>query len=76
MAHLGTEVEAEDAEVAYVELLLHLRLELLHLSFFSAGDDEVIDVDANEQDSALAAPPVLCHLVRALLEAHHLEHGV
>ena len=48
LAHFDVEVEAEEAKVAYVERLLHLRLEHLHLLLFSAGDDEVIDVDANQ----------------------------
>jgi hypothetical protein len=58
LVHFDAEVEAEEAEVAHVELLLHLCLELHHLSFLSAGDDQVIDVDADERDSAPAALPV------------------
>ena len=45
LAHFDAEVEVEEAEVAHV---LHLRLECLHSISFSAGDDEVIDVDADE----------------------------
>ena len=45
LAHFDVEVEAEESEVAHVKCLLHLRLEHLHLLLFSAGDDEVIDVD-------------------------------
>ena len=48
LAHFDTKVEAEEAEVAHVECLLHLRLEHLHLLFFSDDDDEVVDVDANQ----------------------------
>jgi hypothetical protein len=47
LAHCDTEVEAEEAEVAHVKRLLHLRLEHLHLLLFSADDDEVVDVDAD-----------------------------
>jgi hypothetical protein len=48
LVHFDAEVEAEEAEVAHVECLLHLRLECLHSSFFSASDDEAVDVDADE----------------------------
>jgi hypothetical protein len=47
LAYFDTEVEAEEAEVIHVEHLLHLRLEHLHL-LFSIGDDEVVDVDADQ----------------------------
>jgi hypothetical protein len=46
--HLDDEVEAEEAEVAHVEGLLHLSLERLHFSLFCTGDDQVIDIDADE----------------------------
>ena len=72
LAHLNAEVEAQEPEIAHVESLLHGRLELLHLRI-SAGDDEVVDVDPNQQDRAPTAPPVHRRLVRALLEAHLLE---
>jgi hypothetical protein len=45
--HCDTEVEAEEAKDAHVEHLLHLRLERLHLLLLSAGDDEVVNVDAD-----------------------------
>jgi len=43
---LDAEVEAQEPEIAHVESLLHGRLELLRIS---AGDDEVVDVDPNQQ---------------------------
>jgi hypothetical protein len=46
--HLDAEAEAEEAEVAHVKDLHHLRLERLHFLFIHAGDDEVIDVNADE----------------------------
>jgi hypothetical protein len=54
--HLDAKVEAEEAEVAHVEGLLHLSLERLHFSLFRAGDDQVVDIDADEQDRASTAP--------------------
>jgi hypothetical protein len=48
LAHFDTKVEVEEAKAAHVKRLLHLRLECLHLLLFSAGDDEVINVDANQ----------------------------
>ena len=39
MVHLDAEVEAECAEVAHVEGLLHLSLERFHFILPSAGDD-------------------------------------
>jgi hypothetical protein len=48
LALFDAEVEAEEAEVADVERLLHLCLEHLHLLLFSTGDDEVVDVDADQ----------------------------
>jgi hypothetical protein len=56
LMHLDAKVEAEEAEVAHVEGLLHLSLERLHFSLFHTGDDQVIDVDADEQDRASTAP--------------------
>jgi hypothetical protein len=41
-------VETEKTEVTHLESGLHLRLESLHLCFFRADDDEVIDVDAHQ----------------------------
>jgi len=41
LAHLDAKVEAKKAEVAHIKLLLHLRLELLHLFLLGAGDDQV-----------------------------------
>jgi hypothetical protein len=76
LMHLDAEVEAEEAEITHVEGLLHLSLERLHFSLFCAGDDQVVDVDASEQDRASTTPPVHCRLVSALLEAHLLECGV
>jgi hypothetical protein len=52
LAHLDTGVEEEEAKVTHVEDLFHLRLECLHFSFLYTSDDEVIDVDGKEQDSA------------------------
>jgi hypothetical protein len=74
--HLDAEVEAEEAEVSHIEGLLHLSLERLHFSLFRAGDDQVLDVDADEKDRASTAPPVHCRLVSALLEAHLLDCGI
>ena len=76
LVHLNAEVEAQEPEIAHVESLLHGRLELLHLLRISAGDDEVVDVDPNQQDRAPTAPPVHRRLVRALLEAHLLERRI
>ena len=47
LAHFDAELEVEEAEVAHVECLLHLRLEHLHLLLFSADDDKVVDVDVD-----------------------------
>jgi hypothetical protein len=47
LAYLDAKVEDEKTKVAQ-ELLLHLRLELLHLFLLGAGDDEVINIDADE----------------------------
>ena len=72
----GTTVDAEVPQVTHVKHLLHLCLEGLHLLLFRAGDDQVVDVDADEQDKVSAALPVHRRLMRALLEAHLLECGV
>ena len=55
-----------------------MSLECLHLCFFRAGDDEVVDVDvdADQQGGATATLPVHNRFVRALLEAHLLEGAV
>lgn len=58
LAHFDAEVQAEEAKVAHVKRLLHLRLERLHLCFISAGDDEAVDVDADQQDIASTAPKI------------------
>jgi hypothetical protein len=76
LMHLDAEVEAKEAEVAHVEGLLHLSLKRIHFSLFHAGDDQAVDIDADEQDRASTATLVHCHLVSALLEAHLLECGV
>jgi hypothetical protein len=68
-------VEAEEAEVTHVEDL-HLCLERLHFMFLRVGDDEVVDVDANEQDKVPTAPLVHRCLMSALLEAHVLERSI
>jgi hypothetical protein len=39
--------ETKEAEVAHLKSPLHLGLEGLHLRFFRASDDEVIDVDTH-----------------------------
>ena len=44
----GDPVEAEEADVAHVEHLLHLCLEHLHLLLVGAGDDKVVDIDADQ----------------------------
>lgn len=72
----GTTVDAEEPQVTHVKHLLHLCLEGLQLLLFSASDDQVVDVDADEQDRVSAAPPVHRHLVRTLLETHVLERGI
>jgi hypothetical protein len=41
------EEEAEVAQIAHLEGNLHLGLDGLHLCFFHAGDDEVINVDTH-----------------------------
>jgi hypothetical protein len=61
LAHLDAEVEAEEAEVAHVELLIHRGLEALHFSWIGAGDDEVVNVYADQQDSA----PVMMRSLRS-----------
>ena len=55
LVHLDTEVEVECAEVTHVEGLLHLSLERLHFIFPGAGDYQIVDVDADKQDSACSA---------------------
>jgi hypothetical protein len=73
---LDAKVEIEKSEVTHLESGLHLHLESLHLCFFCADDDEVIDVDAHQQNRVSPASPVHHHLVHALLEAHLLKRAV
>jgi hypothetical protein len=73
---LDAEVETEKTEVAHLESGLHLRLESLRLCFFRAGDDEVVDVDAHQQNRVSSASSVHRRLVHVLLEAHFLERAV
>jgi hypothetical protein len=73
---LYAEVEAEKTEVAHLKVDLHLSTEGLHLRFFCAGDDEVIDIDTNLQNRVSLASLVHRRLKRALLEAHLLECAV
>jgi hypothetical protein len=47
LVDFDAEVEIEEAQIAHMEGGLHLGLEGLHLRFFCADDDEVIDVDAH-----------------------------
>ena len=72
LVHLDAKIEAEEAEITHVESLLHLCLERLQLSS-GAGDDQIVDVDADKQDSAPTAPPIHRCFMGALLEAHFLE---
>ena len=60
LVHLDAEVEAECAEVANVEDLLHLSLERLHFIFPGAGDDQIVDVDADKHRLYIAASWALC----------------
>ena len=53
LTHFDAEVEAEEVDIAHVECLLHPCLEHLHLLLFSAGDDEIVDVDANSRTLCL-----------------------
>jgi hypothetical protein len=55
LMHLDAKVEAEEAEVTHVEDPLHLCLERPHFSILRVGDDQVVDVDADEQDRASTA---------------------
>jgi len=73
LADFDTEVEAQQPEVAHLECLHHLGLECRHFLLVGAGDDQVVDVDADEQDCPPAVPPVHDSLVKTLLEAHLLE---
>jgi hypothetical protein len=47
LVDFDVEVEIEEAQIAHLEGGLHLGLKGLHLRFFRASDDEVIDVDAH-----------------------------
>jgi hypothetical protein len=47
LVDFDAEVETEEDEVAHLEGPLHLGLEFLHLRFFRADDDEIVDVDAH-----------------------------
>jgi hypothetical protein len=73
---LDVKVETEETDVVHLESGLHLCLESLHLCFFHAGDDEVIDIDAHQQNRVSSVSPVHRCLVHALLEAHLLEPAI
>jgi hypothetical protein len=47
LVDFDVEVETEEAQIAHLEGGLHLGLKGLHLRFFRASDDEVVDVDAH-----------------------------
>jgi hypothetical protein len=68
LVHLDPQVEGERPQVTHLDGGLHLFLERCHL--------RIVDVDNHQQDISSIAPPVDGHLVRALPEAHPLEHGV
>src|SRR5438105_3680459 len=49
LLYLNAKVEREQPEVTHLESVLHLELEPFNLPRVIAGNDEVIDVDADEQ---------------------------
>jgi hypothetical protein len=76
LVKLDPQVEGEKPRVTHLEGNLHLFLERCHLRILGAGDHQVIDVDTHQQGVSSIASPVDGRLVRALPEAHPLEHGV
>jgi hypothetical protein len=49
LLHLDPQVITQEAEVAHLEHLLHLGLELDDLASFAPCDDKIIDIDADKQ---------------------------
>jgi hypothetical protein len=76
LVHLDPQVEGEKPQVTHLEGGLHLFPERCHLRIPGAGDHQVIDVDTHQQCISSIASPVDDRLVRALPEAHPLEHGI
>jgi hypothetical protein len=74
--HLDPQVEGERPQVTHLEGVLHLFLERRHLRILGAGDHQVVDVDAHQQDISSIALPVDGHLMQALLETHPPERGI
>jgi hypothetical protein len=74
--HLDPQIEGERPQVTHLEGGLHLFLERRHPRILGAGDHQVIDVDAHQQDISSIAPPIDGRLVRALLEAHPPERRI
>jgi hypothetical protein len=73
---LDADVETEKTDVTHLKSGLHLRHESLHLCLFCANDDDVVDIDAHQQNRVSPASLVHRHLVHALLEAHLLERVI
>jgi hypothetical protein len=68
LLHLQPEVEPQLAQIGHQELVLHLELELLDLRAVATGDDQVINVDANDQSSITNSPSIHGVLSFAVLE--------
>jgi hypothetical protein len=49
LLHLNPQVITQEAEVAHLEHLLHLGLELDDLTSFAPCDDKIINIDADKQ---------------------------
>jgi hypothetical protein len=76
LLHLHPEVESQLAQIGHLELVLHLELELLDLRVVAAGDDQVVDVDANDQSSIAYSLRVHGMLSFTMLEPKLRRRGV
>jgi hypothetical protein len=74
--YLDPQIEGGKPQVTHLEGDLHLFLECRHLCILGAGDHQIIDVDAHQQDISSISPPIDGRLVRALLKPHPPTRGI